>query len=385
MDPNPSRPLKIALLKRYLGPYGGLEKYTRYLANAFAKRGHEVSFLCAESSEDQSIDKAIEIVRLNTSSFSIFRKIQSFDRACQDWLRKRSYDIVFGMDRTSHQTHLRAGNGVHRAFLERRKTIDPWLKRKTYFLNPTHKTILDLEKSSFENPHLKKIFTNSHMVKKEILEFYSIHPGKIEVIHNGVEYSELQPYFDSWTDTQEELQKELRIDKKVHIFLFIGNGYMRKGLMPLMKALSRIHQMPFHLIVLGKERNLSFYRKVARSLHLENRISFLGAQPSPFKYYALADTMVIPSFYDPFANVTVEALAMGLFVLSSQMNGGHEILSNTNGEVIQSLYDIDSFAEQLKTRLNMKKTPESALAIRTSISHLDFSIQLNTMIESCLK
>ncbi len=54
-------------------------------------------------------------------------------------------------------------------------------------------------------------------------------------------------------------------------------------------------------------------------------------------FYQLADALAIPSFYDPFANVTVEALAMGLFVVSSRSNGGFEILDPSKGIIIENL------------------------------------------------
>ncbi|MDN3504067.1 MAG: glycosyltransferase family 4 protein [Rhabdochlamydiaceae bacterium] len=377
--------LKVYFLKRFLGQFGGLEKYTHYLSNAFAKRGHDVTFICSTAKGDQKLDDKIQIETLNTSPLLSYRKIQAFDSACQNWLQKNPADIVFGMDRTSEQTHIRAGNGVHRAFMERRKSIDSWLKTKTYFLNPTNKYILDIERKSFENPNLKKLFTNSNMVKDEVLQYYNVDPTKIEVIHNGVEYDDLLPYFENWEETKNETLQEFDLPKDMHHMLFIGNGYQRKGLGPLMKALSQLRQYPFHLYVIGKERNLSAYRKEACNLGLKDHISFLGSQPNILKYYALADTCVIPSFYDPFANVTVEALAMGVFVISSKFNGGHEVLTPQNGSIIPSLYDIDSFVETLKARLTCRKTKESAQKIRNSVAHLNFEAQLNKMIDSCLE
>ena len=65
---------------------------------------------------------------------------------------------------------------------------------------------------------------------------------------------------------------------------------------------------------------------LAAKLNIQRRVTFFGPQKEIRPFYQFADALVIPSFYDPFANVTVEALAMGLFVVSSKSNGGHEIL-----------------------------------------------------------
>ena len=68
------------------------------------------------------------------------------------------------------------------------------------------------------------------------------------------------------------------------------------------------------------------YRAKAVQLGSKPKSASWSAGGNP-PFYQMADALVIPSFYDPFANVTVEALAMGLFVLSSKHNGGPEILT----------------------------------------------------------
>ena len=98
----------------------------------------------------------------------------------------------------------------------------------------------------------------------------------------------------------------------------------------------------------------------------------------------MADCLVIPSIYDPFANVTVEALAMGLFTLSSKQNGGHEILDIHNGDVIRDLYDPADFARTLTQAMTHPKTQESAARIRQSVQHLDFSHQLRLITQTTL-
>jgi UDP-glucose:(heptosyl)LPS alpha-1,3-glucosyltransferase len=92
---------------------------------------------------------------------------------------------------------------------------------------------------------------------------------------------------------------------------------------------------------------------------------------------------VIPSFYDPFANVTIEALAMGLFVLSSKQNGGHEILTQENGKLIEDLLDLETMIDALKIAMQKKKTGKSSQLIRDSVKHLDFSNQMRTLMEAC--
>ena len=81
----------------------------------------------------------------------------------------KQFDIVFGMERNRFQTHIRAGNGVHAAFLKSRLASEGVLKYGMCLINPLHRKILELEKEGFENPKLKKIFRKFPYGSKRIV------------------------------------------------------------------------------------------------------------------------------------------------------------------------------------------------------------------------
>lgn len=74
---------------------------------------------------------------------------------------------------------------------------------------------------------------------------------------------------------------------------------------------------------------------------------------------------------------------MGLFVVSSKSNGGHEILTAENGSVIDDLLDVDAVAHSLEYALRHPKTKANARAIRESVRSLDFSRQMSRLIDAC--
>jgi UDP-glucose:(heptosyl)LPS alpha-1,3-glucosyltransferase len=378
------------LLKSQVTQYGGLEKYASRIARGFIERGIDVTILTTypgdrkHASDATIFAKKANVHAVQTSYWPAFRRMEQFDRFVQEYISRHPAPIIFGMDRNRFQTHYRAGNGVHAAFLKSRKWTDSWFKRMTFSFNPVHLKILEIEKAAFENPCLQKLFANSHMVRSEILLHYQVDASKIEVIHNGVEWHEMQSDFDLWPDVKPFAAKRLGLDPSLFHFLFIGNGYRRKGLGQLIIALSRLPSKDFHLSVVGKESHLNRYRALAARCGLLRQISFWGSQEDVRPFYQIADALVIPSFYDPFANVTIEALAMGLFVVSSKSNGGHEILNASNGIVIQNLFDPDSIAQALSIAMGHPKTQFRAHAIRQSVRHLDFSSQVDRLIDSCL-
>jgi UDP-glucose:(heptosyl)LPS alpha-1,3-glucosyltransferase len=81
----------------------------------------------------------------------------------------------------------------------------------------------------------------------------------------------------------------------------------------------------------------------------------------------------------------VEALAMGLFVISSRYNGGREVLNEESGAIIENLTDPMSMVEALTKALSRPKDPVRALQIRNSVKHLDFSNQLDKIVQLTLK
>lgn len=339
-----------------------MEKSAVRIVSAFQNRGDSVTVL------DKSFSRFPSLIRL-----------ELYDRYVQRDLKIHSYDIVFGMERNRFQTHYRAGNGVHAAFLESRRHAEGEFKYLICKYNPLHRKILELEKTAFEHPSLQKLITNSDLVKSQILHYYNVDEAKIEVIHNGVEWKEMEIDFQSWMQERGSTLQKYSLDPNRYHFLFVGNGYRRKGLGQLLKALERLSGEEFHLTVIGKDKHQNQFE--ALTAKIKDRVTFLGPQSQTIPFYQMADALVIPSFYDPFANVTLEALAMGLTVISSKSNGGSEILKD--GIVIPDLLDIDSIVECLKKALRSPKQFERAAAIRNSVKTYDYSHHLQTLVQAC--
>lgn len=364
----------IVFLKSLLGSNGGLEKYTLRLAKAFSEKGLKVAILTTTSKKKElPIEPSIDIITLFEEGPLSFLNVKKFDYEVNKWLKNNPVKIVFGLDRNSFQTHYRAGNGVHEAYLKRRKKNEGFFKRLSFALNPLHNTILGLEKKTFEDPGLKCLFTNSHLVKNEILEHYKIASGKIAVIHNGVEWDELQESFNHQTFFKDGPYR----------ILFVGHGYKRKGLDILLRALAKV-RANFILTVIGKDKNASTFKKLAQDLGLEDRVIFHGPQKNIKPFYMQNDALVLPTTYDPFANVTLEALAVGLYVLTSKANGAHEIMSLNAGIVVNNVFDENQLASSLELLCKNRKTPHSANLIRQSVSELTFKNQLNKIINLTL-
>ncbi len=373
---------RVVLLKQELAAKGGLEKSTLRIANSFKAKGCNVVIVTATPLDQCPPSFDIPIVSFPLKGLLHYTRLKNWDAICRHYMAAYPADTILSFDRTSYQTHIRAGNGIHAAYLANRCKYVSKIKQNTFAINPLHRTILRLEKQAFTSPLLQRLIVNSFMVQKEAIDFYGVSPSLIQVVHNGVEWTELSREFENWPITRREVAQEIGSDADAFHFLFVGHEYHRKGLDQLLLGLQALSSDDVRLLVIGRDKNSADYREKARRLGLRH-VYFLGPRSDIHRFYALADAAVIPSLYDPFANVTVEALAMGLFVISSRFNGGAEVLEKNSGAIIPELQDPDSVTESLALALQRPKTKSSAAEIRDSVRFLDYPLQLERFVAAC--
>lgn len=378
MNPNPH----VVLLKSKLGAAGGLEKASLGIVQAFIQRGCPVTLLTT-GEPSPSLPPQCRVVSLGANLALSLLQIKAFDRACRSWLQTHPAPIVFGLDRNSFQTHYRAGNGVHAHYLTLRKKQESWWKGVSFDWNPLHRTLLSLERQTYEGHALRRLFTNSRMVKEEALRYYRIPEEKIVPIHNGVEWEEMAGDFSAWESQKPFIISDLGLDSSCYQFLFVGHGFRRKGLEPLLRGLSELKD-PWQLSVVGRDKHARQFQTLAERLGIRERVFFFGERRDTRRFFQMADALAIPSLYDPFANVTVEALAMGLFVISSPSNGGSEVLTPQSGVTITDMADPEAMKEALTLAFKFPKTPERASAIRQTVKGLEFLSQLDRIVDLTL-
>jgi UDP-glucose:(heptosyl)LPS alpha-1,3-glucosyltransferase len=103
-----------------------------------------------------------------------------------------------------------------------------------------------------------------------------------------------------------------------------------------MHALARPEVGSHRLWIAGRD-DVGPWKRRATRLGIADRVRFLGVRRDLDVLYQAVDAMVLPTRYDPFANVTLEAAASGLAIVTSSANGAAEWL----GDAVRVVEDID--------------------------------------------
>jgi UDP-glucose:(heptosyl)LPS alpha-1,3-glucosyltransferase len=310
--------VKVAIVRQRYSPYGGAERFVARALQALERAGTEVTLI----SRQQQGWGARRFLRVDPFHVGSLWRDWSFARAARKAWQREHFDIVQSHERIPGCDLYRAGDGVHRRWLELRRAAAGPLERLGIALNPYHAYVRKAEKRMLEHPRLRAVICNSKMVREEIQRGFRIAPEKLHVIYNGVDLEHFHP--KERARLRDAARARIGCGPRDTVFVFVGSGFSRKGLDAAIEAVS---QGPFWLVVVGRDRPRATPNP---------RIKFVGAQEEVRPYYAAADCFLLPSRYDPFPNTVLEAMAMGLPAIVSSRCGAAEIIeAGVNGWVCQ--------------------------------------------------
>lgn len=314
--------MRLALICRPFSFHGGVETATAGLLAELLRRGHAVDLF---STRGQPEVPGATVRRLPSVRHPSTLRLLSFALAARWALPRGGYDVVQSHERVLQQDVYRAGEGCHRAFLQA-------MGRGGAGRNPYHRLACALERRIFNLRSARHIVAISRRGKEEIERLYATAPDRVTLIYNGVDLDRYHP--DNRARHHRPTRDRLGIAPDVWLLLFVGSGFERKGLGPLIEALGRLPDRRSRLLVAGKGDPRRYQRLAAR-LGIGERVTWSGPVKEVERLYAAADAVALPALYEPFGNVHLEALASGVPVLTSAQAGGAEIVeSGRNGWVV---------------------------------------------------
>jgi len=182
-----------------------------------------------------------------------------------------------------------------------------------------------------------KIIAQSQDMKRDLEELYPDIIGKTIVINNPINLKSIN-----------HSSREYQV-RHTNFILILGHLTKQKNHVLLIQIISNFPDV--RLLVIGDGPEKSSLVQLAAYLGVDDRIEFLGFMPNPFPYLMRAKFIVLPSLYEGFPNVLLEALACGIPILANDCKGGiREIVTETNGLIFEynnSFSLIEKFREML--------------------------------------
>jgi UDP-glucose:(heptosyl)LPS alpha-1,3-glucosyltransferase len=136
------------------------------------------------------------------------------------------------------------------------------------------------------------------------------------------------------------------IGREDRVALFVGHDFRRKGLRWAIEAIAAT-KTNWKLVVAGLGKVREYVEFVERA-GLSERVKFIGPTREMGKVYAAGDALLLPTFYDSFGLVVIEALAHGLPVVSTEFLGASDLVRrNEVGVIVPSPRDVGAMAQAL--------------------------------------
>ena len=188
-----------------------------------------------------------------------------------------------------------------------------------------------------------RVYPNSYGLKKIILKNGFTSENKLKVIgngsSNGIDTSYFDPELFSIKDN-EDLKTNLGIKKTDFVFIFVGRIVSDKGINELIEAFDKMSLVEenIKLLLVGPfEDELDpLHKKTKVLINNNNKIILVGYQNDVRPYFSISNCLVFPSYREGFPNVVMQAGAMKLPSIVSDINGCNEIIENNiNGLVIK--------------------------------------------------
>lgn len=355
--------MRILLIARPFVFHGGVERATAGLLRGLVEAGQDVDLLTPGV---QDPVPGVRVRRLWLPPLPAAARLLALAIAARAAVGQGRWDVVQSHERTLGQDVYRAGEGSHRAYLA---SVGGARGRPLY-----HAVVLALERRVFAQT--ARVVAIAARGRAEIARDYGVSPERIPVVYNGVDLARFHPRHRR--RDRSTARHEAGVGDGAFVLLFLGSGFERKGLSTAIEGLAEVGDVDTRLIVIGKGRQAP-YEALATGRDVRDRIVWLGPRVDPDRWYAAADTVVLPTRYEPFGNVHLEALASGVPMVTSDRAGGAELIQEgVNGFVVDP-FDAKAVARAIE---RVRSAPAAAMreAARRSVEAYTFAAQAEGFI-----
>ncbi len=334
---------------------GGLNVYVRELSREMGKRGHTMDIFTrrteAAAAEVTRIDEHTRVIQVTAGPFEADkaqqrRYLETFRKGAMafgDTEPDHIYDLVhshYWMSGWVGQTLADCWNAPHVVMfhtLAEAKNRHHMGEREPRYRIAGERVVAQ---------GADQIIAASEGEKEMLAEMYRASPNRISVVPCGVDTDKFRPM------DRDAAKRKLGLDTDLPVLLFVGRIEALKGIDVLIRAAAQLEGR-FQLVVVGGDEKDSDRRETLESLATElgvrGKVVFLDAVPHdelPTVYNA-SDICVMPSYYESFGLVALEAMACGVPVVASRVGGLKETVQDGRTGYLVPWRCPEPFAERL--------------------------------------
>ncbi len=285
-----------------------------------------------------SLDRRVNVHKIPVVPGNFYMREASFMLFASAIMARKKFDVTLAQPTRYFSPLIAEMQFVQKSWVEYRRA------------NRMKITLGDRILPKIEEHNLKRCkmaIAISQSVADDLARLYNFPEEKIRVAYSGVDCNEFNP------DNRKKYSKEIRerhgIGDNEKIILFQGNPFDRKGLEYAIRALPFTQNSK--LLVVGND-DIIPYMEIAKKIGVDKKITHVAFTNEMKKYFAAADAFVLPSLYDTFALVVLEAMASGCGVVSSKYAGVSELIEDGKEGFVVDPKNVEDIAEKLNTILN---------------------------------
>jgi glycosyltransferase involved in cell wall biosynthesis len=217
-----------------------------------------------------------------------------------------------------------------------------------------------------------KLIVTSEGGSRELVSYYPRLRGKVDAVRNPLPLQHIR------TQARAVLPRWAEQVFTKRTVLSIGRLEPEKGfdiLLPAFAELVHVRGLDLHLLILGDGEERARLEELARELEVSNRVFMPGFQQNPYPFFAPADVLVLSSRYEGQPVALLEAMALGLPVISTDCpHGPREITKEGRYGLLVPPDNVAALAEATYTLLNSAKQRAAlSAAAATRVEEYDVS------------
>lgn len=310
--------LRPALVFPGCHPRGGVERVVWETMRHLSLR-HPVVVVASDVEANGSAGVSVDLVQAPRRPRSLFPLLWRAAAARRVSRLDRAQVVSYGVN--CPPGDVLVVQSVHRSWLELGRALQyhgaPVPARLRWAL-PRHQVLLTLERSYFKSSRPRRVVAVSDNVAHDLQRFYCVPPERIVVVPNGYSPEQCSP--DRAAALRAEMREQIGLAARDVALLLVANEWHRKGLSVLLDAVAALGTADVHVVLVGRMAPKSYQPKIAR-LGLAERVHYCGPTGDVARFHAAADVFVMPTQYEAFGSVVVEALASGLPVITTSRAG----------------------------------------------------------------